>query len=615
MDRRQQITIGDDPNFVPDFELPALGFDERGDLILPDADVSQRSKFYSQFSPLDKNSASPANAPFINLDIRHSSSQRSLGIAPPFDKEAINQFDEDISPMFGDEELPFADLGLAIDADGYFIEEPELPPHPVQQAEKEGHVAKKIRSDAQLPDDQAPIIYGDDEFPVIVDEEQQQSVAAQIEMQSNEYDVPLPSEEALSSEPAQQEPAQPRQPKKRKRDAISADDATYVSRAEFREWGAGYMNRIKEAQDISHKVTVAKAKENAYNLVFGIGIGDVGIFNGIFNNIIVPNHELADLFSGETLKGRVPGYEVQAVVQGNRRRSASVAFESEDEDGEDDRRVRPRVDEAANADRKQDQQASRSQQDAQIDDDAMVIFGDDQDPLPEAGRERAGSALSDHRRSSNAPWNRPSSAVPLSAAKNAEAGRHAVEGSPLVGRGSIPQPSDVKFSDGGAAAFGSGGFDPMQSDGAKDFSSYREFGAAAGVSTQEANTSQFMRKALDREGRNFLGFVERVATDRGQEDAEDESLRWVGFDGLFEEQDKTKTVVAQAFLHVLTLATKNQIKVTQDGVEDKIPYGEIRVGVAVHAEQAEEGEQTSEADNMGVLEGHEEHEKHENAEE
>lgn len=581
-------------------------------MILPDADVTQRSKFYSQFSPLDQNSALTANAPLINLDIRHSSSQRSLGIAPPFDKEGINQFDEDIPPMFGDEELPFADLGLAIDADGYFIEEPELPPHPVQQAGEEGHVAKKIRSDAQLPDDEAPIIHGDDAFPVIFDEEEQQlPAAAQIEMQNNEYEVPLPSEEALSSEPAQPEPAQPRQPKKRKRDAISADDATHVGRAEFREWSAGYMNRIKEAQDIPHKVTVAKAKENAYNLVFGMGIGDIGILDGIFNNIIVPNHELADLFSGEALKSRVPGYEVEAVVQGNRRRSASVAFESKDENSKDDRRVRPRVDEAAEAGQEQDQQAGRSQQDAQIDDDAMVIFGDDQDALPEAGRERAGSALSDHRRSSNAPWNRPSSAVPSSAAKNAEAGRHAVEGSPLVGRGSILQPPDVKFSDGGAATFGPEGFAPMQSDGANDFSSYREFGAAAGVSTQEANTSQFMRKALDREGHNFLGFVKRVAADRGQGDAEDESRRWVGFDGLFEEQDKMKTVVAQAFLHVLTLATKNQIKVTQDDVEDKIPFGEIRVGVAVDAEQAEQAEpdeQADEVDNMGDLEGHEEHE-------
>lgn len=595
-----------------------MEFDERGELILPDADVSQHSKFYSQFSPLDQSSASSGKAPLINLDIQHSPSQMSLGIAPPFDQDATNQFDEDIPPMFGDEELPFADLGLTIDADGNFVEEPELPPHPVQQVQQDDEpVAKKIRSDAHLPDDDAPVIFEDDEFPVIFDDEEQQKipVAPQIEIQNDENEVRLPSEEPLSSDPAEQEPARPRQPKKRKHGAISADETTHVSRVEFRDWNAGYINRIKEAQDAPHSVHFTKAKKNAYNLVFGMGIGNVGIFHGI----LAPDHELADLFAGENLMERVLGLgeEDSVAVQGNRRRSASVAFESEEEDGGDDRRVRPRVEEeAVDVAREHDQQAG--QQDAQIlDDDAMVVFDDEQDLLPEAGRERAGSALSDHRRSSNAPWNRPPSAVPSSAAKNAETGRHAVEGSPLVGRGSILQPSDAKFSEGVAPAFGSEGFAPVQSDGANDLYSYSEFGAAAGVSTQEANTSQFMRQALDREGRNFLGFVEGVAADRGQQDAEDENLRWVDFDGLFEAQDKTKAVVAQAFLHVLTLATKNQIKVAQDGVEDQVPWGEIRVGVAAHAEQADEADDMDDANNVDDVDNVDdlqEYEDHDNAE-
>lgn len=592
-DRRKTLIIGDDPNFVPSFDLPALEFNDNGDLILPGVDISQRSKLYSQYSPLDQSSASPANAPLINLDIRRSSSQASLGIAP-FEKEGHNPFDESIQPMFGDEEeLPFADLGLTIDADGNFIEEPELPPHPVQQVGQEGEGMEKDHSDAHLPDDDAQIVYEEDGIQAIFGDEEQQAAAIGPVAQNHQNEVPLPSEEPLSSDPAQQ-PVQPRQQKKRKRGAMIADDATHVGRAEFRDWSTGYSTRIREARLMPHNVTVHKAKDNAYRLVFGMGIGDVGILNGALqpSHPRRPNHQLAELFSGEILMSRVPGFEEQVECQENRRRSASVAFGSEDEGGDDDRRVRPRVDEVGDAGQEQDQQGGRSQPDAQIDDDAMMILGDDQDNLPEAGRERAGSALSDHRRSSNAPWNRPSSAVPSSAGKNAEAGRHAVEGSPLVGRGSILQPLDAKFSDGGAAAFGSEGFAPMQADGAADFSSYSEFGAAAGVSTQEANTSQFMRNALDREGRNFLGFVERVATDRGKEDAEAAGQCWVAFDGLFEEQDKTKAVVAQAFLHVLTLATKNQIKVTQDRLDGNRIGGEIRVGVAVKSEQV------NEADNM-----------------
>lgn len=594
--------IDDDPNFVPDFDLPALDFDENGDLILPGLDISQRSKIFSQYSPLDHSSASPANAPLINLDIRRSSSQGSLGFAAPFEKDDHTQLDGNMPSIFGEEEeLPLSDLGLAIDEDGNIIEDPELPAHPVQQAGEAGEASKKVHSGAHLPeDDEAPILQGDDDFQVVVGDQEQVSAANQGAMQNNENEMPLPSEEPLSSEPAQQ-PVQPRQQKKRKRGTIAADEATHVGRSEFKEWAEGYMARVEEARRIPHQVNAAQAKKNAYNLVFGMGIGNVGIFN--FNGIPDLHHELAEFFSGDALKNRVPGYEEEEPSQENRRRSASVAFGSEDEGGENDRRVRPRVEEGADAGPNQDEQAGRSQKDGQMDDDAMVIFGDDQDPVPEAGRERPGSALSDHRRSSNAPWNRPSSAVPSSAGKNVEAGRDAVEGSPLVGRGSILQPSDVKFSDGGAPVHGSEGFAPMQGDGANDFSSYSEFGAAAGVSTQEANTSQFMRKALDREGRNFLGFVERVATDRGQEDPEEEGRRWVDFDGLFEEQDKTRTVVAQAFLHVLTLATKNQIKVAQH-VENKkdAPFEEIRVGVAVPPENADE------ADEMEGLEGYEEFE-------
>lgn len=582
LDRRKTLIIDDDPNFVPDFNLPALEFNDDGDLVLPGMDVSQPSKPYSQYSPLDHSSASPANAPLINLDIRRSSSQASLGITP-FEKESHNPFDDNIPPMFGDEELPFADLGLAIDADGNFIEEPELPPHPVQQVGQDGDAMEKAHSDAHLPDDDAQVLYGDEDMEVIFGEERQQTAAIGPVVQSDQNQVPLPSEEPLSSDPAQQ-PVQPQQQKKRKRGVMTADAATHVARVEFRDWSTGYITRVREARFMPHDVSLRKAKDNAYRLVFGIGIGDVGILNSSLqpSRPRRPNHALAELFSGEILKSRIPGYE-ELVDGENRRRSASVAFGSEDEAGEGDRRVRPRADEAGDAGQEQDQQGGRSQQDAPIDDDAVTVFGDDQDVVPEAGRERAGSALSDHRRSSNAPWNRPSSAVPSSVGKNAEAGRHAAEGSPLVSRGSILQPSDAKFSDGGAAAFGSDAFAPMQADGAADFSSYSEFGVAAGVSTQEANTSQFMCNALDREGRNFLGFVERVAAERGEEDAEDAGRRWVYFDGLFEEQDKTKAVVTQAFLHVLTLATKNQIKVTQERLGGNKIGGEIRVGVAVQS--------------------------------
>lgn len=587
--RRNQLILGDDPNFVPDLTLPPLDFDDNGELVIPGIDFSQRSKLSSQLSPLDHSSNSPANAPFINLKIRHSSSQGSIHLAPTFDKENQIQNDDGLFPMaFGEEEdLPFAEFPIRIDADGNLVEEPELPAH-LSLADKNGDAAHEDLIGVHNPDDGGPVILGDEDAQMVFsDEEAQLPVvehAPQNALQND--DVRLPSLEPLSSGSAPPQP-QPQHPQRRQRrlKTLGPDAATQVGRSEFRAWTETYLSRAEEGIGSPQQVTAAQARKNAYSLVFGIGLGGVGVLNSIPGL----NHELAQFFAGNNLEDIVIG-NIPTGIEGvgkedaeedargdRRRRSASVAFGSDDVEDDDGRRVRPRTGEGEH---EQDQQAGRGRQDAQIVDDAMTVFDNEQGLLPELGREHPGSALSDYRRSSNAPWNRQPSMVPSSvrSGKNIEAGRNAVEQSPLVRRGSILQ-SDAKFSDTGIPALGSDGFAPFQNDGAHDFSSFGEFVVTAGVSTQEANTSQLMREALDREGRNFLGFVERVAADRGEQDAHNENLRWVEFDGLFDAQDKTRAVVARAFLHVLTLATKNQVRVKQTGAKEKEPFGEIRIGV------------------------------------
>lgn len=567
----------DDPNFVPDINLPPLDFDENGELRLPDWDISQRTKLSTQFSPFESSGSggSPAGAPFINLDIRHSSSQGSLGIASPFGKGTQKPGEDDITMALGNEEvLPFADFGLVIDADGNLVEqpEPELPPYPQ-------HMVEKVGSGLHLPGDEGPIMPVDEELQLIFgDEEQyfpQDAPAQPIVQQDGHGSVHLPSEELPSPEPSIQAP---RQRKKRNIKRMAPDAATHVSREEFKGWTANYVARTEEARKAPHHTTTAQAKKNAYNLTFGMGI--MGI--GVLNRIPGLDHPLAQIFAGDEFKSIVMGDPEEAEEsRARRRRSASDAFGEEEEDEE--RRVRARLEGYP----EQERPVGRNdEQGAQVIDDPMIMFGDDL--LPEVGREQPGSAMSDHRRSSNAPWNRPSSAVPSSirSQKGPEGGRHTVEGSPLVGRGSI-LPTDPKFSDGNMPLFGSDGFGPLPGDG-QDLGFSSEFGAHAGAPVQEASTSQFMRDALDREGRNFLGFVENVAADRGEDDEHDEDRRWVEFDGLFEPQDRTRAVVAQAFLHVLTLATKGQIKVKQDAQEKNIPFGEIRVGVTGPFEEQSE---------------------------
>lgn len=582
MTRRAQLILVDDPNFVPDFVLPAFDFDDNGELLLRGLDFSQ-GKVSSQFSPVTNSSAS-ANRPFIDLNIRHSSSQASVNFESPFDKQNQSQNDNSMIAFGEEEELPWGDFPLRIDAEGNIFEEPELPAHPVEDdpfGELDGP-GQKAPSGAHLPDDDGPVIFGDDDAEMNFgdDEQQQQHQFPVIDpaehVAQNSNDVPLPSEEDLSSDLGDV----PQQPQRRQRKIkrMAPDSATHVSRSELKGWLNNYMTHIEDAQHVQKQVTVTQAKKNAYNLVFGLGLGEIGALSAVHG----VEHELSEFFAGDNLKDMLmdnmaEGADDEALAEegrgGARRRSASVAFGSEGNQSQDGRRIRPRTD----GEEEGEQELPRSQQDAQIDNDGMMAFGSDPpDMLPEAGREHPGSALSDHRRSSNAPWNRHSSV---------EVGRNAVEGSPQIGRGSILH-SNVKYSDDGAPAFGSDGFAPLQYDGAADVSSFDDFGAAAGVSTQEANTSQFMREALDREGRNFLGFVEGVAAQRGEEDAENVALRWVEFDGLFEEQDKTRAVVAQAFLHILALATKGQVKVKQEGLEKYEPFGEIRVGITATAAAA-----------------------------
>lgn len=582
--RRSQLILGDDPNFVPTFDLPPLDFDENGDLLLPVWDFSQRTRLSSQLSPLDRSSGSvvsPAGAPLINLNIRHSSSQDSLGIPSPFGGKPQKD-DLDFEMVFGEEEvLPFEDFGLLVDADGNLVEqpEPELPPHPQSEAAMVGEATHKVGGVPASPDDEAMVIPGDEDQMIIGDDPFADVAVSQAQQNPQQSEVPLPSEELISSD----EPQQPQQRKKRNIKRLAPDVGTHVGREEFKGWSENYIARVKEARSVHYEVTAGQARKNAYNLTFGMGV--MGI--GVLNTIPGLDHPLARFFAGDELKAIVIGdAEAEAEVEeedeeqarSRRRRSASDAFE-EDEDVFNERRVRPRTDEAQPEAEEQDAQIGRKahEQDGQGIDDPMMMFGDD---LPEIGREHPGSAMSDHHRSSNAPWNRPSSAIPSSirSQKGREAGSHAVEGSPLVGRGSL-LPNDPRLNDGDMMSFGYDGLDRNINDAANEHSSLSEFGAAASVSTHEANTSQFMRNALDREGRNFLGFVERFAVERGEQDEEEENRRWVEFDSLFEEQDQTKPVAAQAFLHVLTLATKGQIKVKQEGIKEKVAFGEIRVGV------------------------------------
>lgn len=152
--------------------------------------------------------------------------------------------------------------------------------------------------------------------------------------------------------------------------------------------------------------------------------------------------------------------------------------------------------------------------------------------------------------------------------------------SPLIGRGGPERYSDLEipnFDDENELLGG-----PSTSIAGDDFQLH---GPAAGVDTQMAAKSQWMRATLDAESNNFLEFVKtEVATKAARadgEEAEDELsgtgvtvLNSVFFEDLLPPAHNTKTVAAQALLHVLALATKGMLN-----VEQKEYYGPIDLGL------------------------------------
>ena len=151
--------------------------------------------------------------------------------------------------------------------------------------------------------------------------------------------------------------------------------------------------------------------------------------------------------------------------------------------------------------------------------------------------------------------------------------------SPLVGRGrdrfsgiDLPIQEAEDEIIGGAEVSSLGALDDFQL-----------YGPAAGVTTQQAAESQWMRATLDQESNNFLEFVKTEIAAKSRPAAEEEDdlaadtrpQRSTFFEELLPPGRHTKIVAAQALHHVLALATKGLLHVQQ-----KEDYGPIEMGVA-----------------------------------
>ncbi|KAK0701100.1 Rec8 like protein-domain-containing protein, partial [Lasiosphaeris hirsuta] len=553
--KRNQLVLPDDPNFDLNTRLPAFHFDEDGNIILPEESQASR-KTSSQMSPFSRDSL---NSPGIGgsfldgfgLPASHSSQMHSL-LDPPGTIEKYRH-DDQIMPVEEDNSMAVDHWGVEFDAEGNAMpvfDEPDLPQLPPPAGA--GQAASVVVHEGgrhPFSDDQDNMMMNMDE-PILPEADAfapRPQDQRQVEEEEDSIEVEMSSDQVAM--PAQRQ-------RQRRRALLAPDRETKISRIEMRSWSNDYLEITARERERKNRrvVTVSDAKNNAYKLIFGRGLGDSGFPIGILGL----SSPLADLFTGNKLRALLLGKDVEEVTEAprGRRRSAFEALELEEDDNE--RRVRPRL----------ENDSSHLGQGQIIDDELLPLLNEE----VEVGREAG--LLPDDNIPSDVPWNRPSSQIPSSSVKG---GRHAqgsgrrVSASPLHGRGS--QLHDIeRFS--GQLHFGSDDFGSAQS-GAHTFSDPLEEGFLSQV---EARTSQVMRDALDREGSNFLNFMERVAEEKGEMREDDGDRQWVKFDELFERSDQKRVVVAQAFYHVLSLATKNVIKVKQEGQNSR-PFGTIHIGI------------------------------------
>ena len=114
------------------------------------------------------------------------------------------------------------------------------------------------------------------------------------------------------------------------------------------------------------------------------------------------------------------------------------------------------------------------------------------------------------------------------------------------------------------------------------------YGPGAGVATQTAADSQWVRDTLTQEASNFLEYAKTEIDARqpqlqGETEPQNESRPSVFFEDLLPPTQHSKTVGAQGFYHLLALATAGQLNVTQVNEDQLGGFGPIRLELPASA--------------------------------
>jgi meiotic recombination protein REC8 len=626
-----QLILLDDPAFLPEnglpiFDLSNLDLDPKGD--------SQRSS-QSMLSVRHRSgSVSSSHAPSVlGLNIPSSSNGGAgtyqLPINDPFhDSPAQKNVGLGLN-LFDDEAMIYDDDLFDFDADGQLRDIPASERearragslHPQGRLGYDSAASGRVRKEHEgaLVGRAALIMdgdgdfnmfqFGDDDMQMLPDADPFPAMTGALGGSDKALNL-QDEDHIVFEEPSSDSAEAPQKRKKTKaKKKLAMDKALELKNAELAQWQNEYVARMVAGTLIKvNNKAASLAKKNAFHYVYGSGLNGVG--EGVGSARFASPLQI---FSGASLLAKLTGKPVPA--------TAGPKFQK------GMKRTRPVEDEEEQGD-SPSKRARENEVGRGYENDGMMLNMDFEphansnsyEQSVELGRD-APPALPDCP-SSAMPWNVSASlhshqrgqssslqgrAGVLGSQLGSIAGRRLTSASPLIGRGSalpgdLEQFSQLMGDDepmvmygrseddlgSGSQALAFGGADAgMSSSQVAGLDEFEIFGAAAVVDTQTAGTSQWVKEALDRESNNFFKYVKNTISERiGDELAEEEdplsaqdlAKKSVTFEELFIPEANSRVVAAQAFYHVLCLATKNRVWVDQT-IEELKPFGEIRIGV------------------------------------
>ncbi|KAG9258567.1 Rec8 like protein-domain-containing protein [Emericellopsis atlantica] len=521
--KRQNIVLADDPNFDPVASI--LQFDMKlfwdADQIFGTQDDTQKLSNVTPLGSQDMSFRLPASS--------HSGSYLlppDLGFDTPLNGAHLpsHRIDEDLDPFGGS--------GLEIDENGNvlgFIENTraELPPLHLMgedEANTMHHQLLDAGADFQMTKDRGEpnvLIMGEQPLP---SDAEGFPAATKSNKRPNSALPPSSELDRLSNAA----PNKRRRAKRSKKMPTLWDDETQISRIDLKSWQTDYLARMEaeraeeEIKRLRRGPTAAQSKAYAEHLVWGRGLFDCGA--PLHPELDGPNGvrgPLADMFSGRALKALCYG---EKAVERAEHRAAKNSSKRRHEDA----------------------------------------FPGETPKTTMTLRQSIPATKTPLRRHSSmvAPWSRPGSAVPPGSSIRGSAQKGLLS-RPVSRTGSAIAPierhSDLHLPSDDFGGFGS--LPAAFSDPHEDI---------------ELNGESQPAKFVDAD------VLDWVKTTAAAHTPDSRGRQWFDFENAINSQKQgSKQVAAQAFLNILTLATRAKIVLQQEGVEEMEPFGAIRVGVAM----------------------------------